>query len=154
MRNTSSDDGMPTGGAAMLWFGVRVIVLLLGLLQAQYFMTSLSGDYSKPSWKFAIVMTCAVTFGMLFIFFIQSSNPQAAPRWYKPSWFRNPFDYKQPLQLFHLGAFYFLMTGAGCFLLGISHSEVKWLWELPAVIGCSFWLGVRLCVIVFRDKFQ
>lgn len=154
MQEISPKNPLPPSNGTSLWMWLRIAVLLLGLLQSEFLIGSMKGDFSKAAWPFAIEMICLVSFGILFVLFIQSTNPRSAPRWYKPSWFHNPFNYKQPVQIFHMGAFYFLASGIGCFFLGISRPEVRWLWELPVSIGCGLWLGVRCSVAVFRDKFQ
>jgi len=137
-----------------LWAAIRVAFLLLGLLQAPAFLKSMSGDFSKPSWSFPFIMAALVAIGILFIFFIQTVNPRSVSTWYKPSWFRNPFSYRQPLQLFDLAAFYFLSVGVGCLFVGLTREPANWVWELPIAIGCGAWLGVRLSVLVFADRFE
>lgn len=137
-----------------LWVVLRVVILLLGLLQSRTFLESMGGEFSKPSWSFPFVMVGLVSIGILFIFFIQTTNPRSVDKWYKPSWFRNPLNYKQPLQLFNLAAFYFLSVGVGCLFIGLRREPTSWAWEFPMAIGCGAWLGVRLCVLVFSDRFE
>ena len=136
------------------WVALRAIILLLGLMQSATFMRSMNGDFSKPSWSFPFVMAALVALGILFIFFIQTVNPRSISKWYRPSWFRNPFNYKQPLQIFDFAAFYFLSVGFGCLFFGLTRDPTSWVWELPIAIGCGAWLGVRLCVLVFADRFE
>lgn len=139
---------------SLLWLGVRIVVLLVGLLQSPFFAKSLRGDFSKPSWTFALEMVFFVCLGIFLIIFIQSSNSRSSPVWIKPSWFVNPLNYKQPIQIFHMGAFYFLAVGAGCFFLGVYRTEISWLWELPASVGFGMWLGVKISTKIFRSKFN
>lgn len=152
MLPSKSND--PANGKSPIWLGARIAMLFLGMWQSSRLFRSMHGDFSKPSWQFALIMICLVAFGILLVFFIQTINPSSPSRWYKPSWFRNPFNYKQPLQLFDMGAFYFLATGLGCLSLGANDVQFKWLWELPTSIGIGMWLGTRLCVLVYSDRFQ
>jgi len=49
--------------------------------------------------------------GIVFVFAIQSFNPWSAPVWHRPSWSRNPLNFGEPLQFFHLAAFACLASG-------------------------------------------
>ena len=136
------------------WIVVRVTLLLAGLFQSAYFLRSVHGDFSKPSWSFPFAMAGLVAIGILFICFIQTVNPRALDKWAKPSWVLNPFNYKQPLQLFDLGGYYFLSIGIGCLVLGLAREPKTWLWEMPLGIAVGVLAGVRLCVLIFSDRFE
>ena len=59
--------------------------------------------------------------------------------WHRPSWYRNPFSVSQPLQFFHLGAFFFVAGGVGYFAASLMGQKRASLTSNPAPVsgGCS-----------------
>jgi hypothetical protein len=92
---------------------------------------------------------------ILFVVGLQAVNPWSASVWRRPSWCLNPFQAKEPLQFFHLGAFHFMAGG----VVGLAAALFRGPAGVPLAvsliaIGCGIWLGVRLCMVVFRRKMQ
>jgi hypothetical protein len=76
-------------------------------------------------------------------------------KWEKPSWNLNPFQWKQPLQFFHLGGFCFIAAG----LVGIFRSLVYGpsmlffnLFTLSGGLGVL--LSVMLAQKLYAEKFN
>ena len=73
----------------------------------------------------------------------------------KPTWFHNPFTFgfRDPLQHVHDGALVMVSAGVGV-LLGLPFGEPSM--RPLAIYFCTFggavWAGVRLSVLIFRDK--
>lgn len=139
-----------------LWLIVRVCWIFVGLLQSGWFLGALSGDFSRPSWSFAFEMSAVVAIGLVFIIGLQGRRffGSSEDTWLRPSWFANPFDYRQPVIFFDAASYYALALAVGCAVIGLSRSPANWAWELPFSIRCGFWIGVRLCLITFPGSFK
>lgn len=140
---------MKKGG---LWFTCRVIFILISIAFAPFYVHSQPGDFSKPSWGFLFGMT-AICAGAVFLLAVfQSFNKNDQRGWYRPSWFQNPFAFNQPLQTFDSGSYDAMALGVGSLVVGLLSVPANWAWELPMSIGLGVWIGVRLCMVAFRDK--
>ena len=86
---------------------------------------------------------------------MQVANPRSDAVWIRPSWNANPFDFGQPLQFFHVGAYHFLVAGATALFMyfSVGSSALAWAAQL-ALLGAGTWLGIRLCILVFRKKME
>jgi hypothetical protein len=91
---------------------------------------------------------------MVLVLGIQRVNPRSARVWHRPLWDSNPFNFKDPLQFFQLGAFVFL-ADAVVTLIRWMFSSVPFYLELlvPPAMGLGILLGSRLTRLVFRSKF-
>jgi len=79
--------------------------------------------------------------------------------WRRPSWHRNPFAKTDPLDNAHFAAFCCMACGIVGLLYLFSSTSHPPLTRAPLpalllVAGISFWLGVRLCIFLFRDKLE
>jgi len=101
----------------------------------------------------AIFLFCVV--GLAFVLGLQVINPHSAKVWLRPSWQLNPFNFQQPLQFFHLGAYVCLASGL-VVLARLAVSQVPFYVEalLPVVMAVGFLLGIRLVALVFRSKIE
>jgi len=135
---------------AYLWFFVRIGLIAVSLFQAWYFVDQMTDDFSKPSWSFLFLMSGLVAAGLLLILGVQAARRGTAyDAWMRPSWFVNPFRCNQPLVLFDTASYFLFGLAVGCALIGMTRTPANWVWELPFSIACGFWLGVRLCMILF-----
>ena len=136
------------GSSDRRWLFVRLGLCLVGLVQPAFIMDSLPDDFSKPSWTFFVAMWAATCIGIMVIVGFQKLNPRMDTPWESPSWIRCPFVLKQPLQFFHLGAWYFISVGIGSLIVGLSRTPTNGFWELPlscgAGVGTGVWLLSRL----------
>lgn len=134
------------------WLIIRIAILIVAMVQAQSFSSSLNGDFSKANWTTFFVLIGFVAFGILFVISIQAKNPFAPSHWHRPSWFSNPFAFRQPLVTFDMAAYYFLVLGVVSAIFGVKSNPQSWAWEIPLSVGIGAWIGVRLCLAVFSER--
>jgi tellurite resistance protein TehA-like permease len=96
------------------WFLIR-----LGLIAVSAAAYAIQGPVSvhaePPIDLSALVM--GLFFGIIglqFVLTIQFVNKKSAEVWKPPSWSENPFQFKQPIQFFHLGAWLFIASSLVC----------------------------------------
>jgi len=135
------------------WLVLRLAILIAAMLQARSFVTSLDGDFSAANWATFFVLIAFGAFGVFFVIALQSVNPMAPHLWRRPSWFSSPFDFRQPLLVLDLGAHYFLILGLASMISGLMGSPKNWAWEIPLSVGIGAWIGVRMCLVAFRERF-
>ncbi len=101
----------------------------------------------------AIFLFCVV--GLAFLLGLQVINPYSAKVWLRPSWQLNPFNFQQPLQFFHLGAYVCIASGL-VVSARLVVSQVPFYVEalLPVTMGIGFLLGIQLFTLVFRAKIE
>ena len=94
--------------------------------------------------------------GLIFVIGIQAVNPLSAPRWAKPSWRSNFLNLRDMLHFFHFGAFVVLAGAAGSALgsLAVQGRLDFLLVAMQAMAGLGTLAGVRLCMRVYRFKYQ
>ena len=137
------------------WVVIRVGLILAGLIQSPSLLTSMGTEYSQSSWTFPLKMIPLCAGSLFFVIGLQARRVRLTEdKWQRPSWFQNPFSFRQPLQLFDASSYSFLATAVGCAVLGLSRSPTSWAWEMFFSIGAGLWIGVRLCVQVFDDSFE
>lgn len=136
------------------WLLFRIAALIIAASQARSFPRQLGGDFTRPNWVTLFVLIGFVAFGVVFVTSLQRSNPWSPEQWRRPSWLSSPFSFGQPLLIFHFAAYYLLVLGTSCLVLETISAPRIWAWELPLSIGIGAWLGVRLCIPVFREKFD
>jgi hypothetical protein len=101
----------------------------------------------------AILVLCPI--GLLVVLGLQVINPRSAKLWFHPSWRLNPFNFRQPLQFFHLAA-YACFAQALVVLARLAVSQVSFYVEalVPAVMAIGILLGLQLVTLVFRAKIE
>jgi hypothetical protein len=72
----------------------------------------------------------------------------------RPTLYAKPLRFDEPPQMFYVGALCAMASGVGYFVVGIFDATVRWFWELPLSAGAGVWLGVRLCVWGFPNRFE
>lgn len=137
------------------WVVTRVGLILAGLIQSPSLLTSMGTEFSQSSWTFPLKMIPLCAGGLFFVIGLQARRVRLSEdKWQRPSWFQNPFSYRQPLQLFDASSYYCLAAAVGCAVLGLSRSPKSWAWEMFFSMGVGFWIGVRLCVRIFSDSLE
>lgn len=112
-------------------------------------------ESSNVNWVACLLIFLFGPLAILFLVGIQAINPYSAKVWCKPSWDINPFLFRQPLQFFHLGAYHFIAGGiVGCLTLFYRDKEAAPLAVSLLSVGVGVWLGVQLCVFIFRKKMR
>ncbi|WP_281849292.1 hypothetical protein [Dyella sp. GSA-30] len=141
-------------GNEKIWLFLRIVLLVVALIHSVYFVKTLPGDFSRPFWPFFFEMIGIVAVSVFGVTFFQLPKQASDVRWAKPSWFANPFRLRQALPIFDLAAYYFLVLGLGCLAIGLSREPRNWALELPLSIGIGAFLGVRVVLMVFKDRFE
>ncbi|MFB3897675.1 MAG: hypothetical protein ACE14V_15390 [bacterium] len=109
-----------------------------------------STGMSFPEFAFMLIGTAI---GLLIVMWIQSINRYSAPQWDKPSWSNNPFNPKQPIQFFHMGAWLFMASGLSLFIFHFLRSNLFSNYSISLMtVGLGVWLGVRLSVLILKKK--
>jgi hypothetical protein len=134
------------------WRMVRVAVMSLGFLGG-----TLANPVPAPPEGFSAPLLVGAFFfgiiGVLFLIGIQRGNPHCALIWRYPSWSINPFLFREPLQFFHLGGFFFLSSGAGILLHFLFLGWAFWFSALVMpVFGAGILCGVYACTRLYRGK--
>src|SRR5215218_8403935 len=105
---------------------------------AFYFIASIFGPIALP-----------------FVLSLQVANPRSRDKWRRPSRSLNPYDFRDPLQYVHLGAFETLAMGCGALLAvpfrGFSAASLAIGLTLFRV---SIWVGIHLCMVIFWKKME
>ncbi len=137
------------------WFFVR-----LGLIAVSAIFYVIQGPVSEhanpPIDIGALVMGLFFgIFGLQFVLAIQFMNKKSAESWEHPSWSENPFQMKQPIQFFHLGAWLFIVSSTVSVLLTWCKNPKFTLDALmPLFIGVGLLIGVHLSRVLYRRKFK
>jgi hypothetical protein len=136
-----------------IWLVVRALVLVLGMLSVSSFVPGPKSPFAGGSITLLLVLFVFGVISMVFVLGLQAINPRSAAVWTKPDWHANPFSLKQPLQFFHMSAYYWIAAGAGAIVL----TRIKHLAGLepllPIALGVGVLVGIRCCVLLYRRKF-
>lgn len=135
------------------WTWVRVVLVLAGVFGAGTFLPGPTSPFAGGSLMLLVQLFLFGVIGMLFVVGIQAVNPRSDATWQRPAWNLNPFNLKQPLQLFHLAAFHFIAAGIAAVVLAQVRRIVGLEPFVPLAIGGGCLTGVWLCVLIFRRKF-
>ncbi|MDD2319940.1 MAG: hypothetical protein PHO83_07820 [Geobacteraceae bacterium] len=93
--------------------------------------------------------------GLQILLVLQFINKKSGEFWRRPSWYEKPFQFKQPIQFFHLGA-WLLITSS------IVTASITWQRNpeftldaiMPLVVGIGMLSGVYLSQVIFKSKYQ
>ena len=137
-----------------VWSLIRVVLVLLASVMS--FFVPLEPQSQPPiTWLALAAIFVFCPLGLLFVLGIQVVNPWSAKVWRRPSWMLNPFNFREPLQFFHLGAY--VCLAQGIVILGrAAFSSTPFYVEalLPLVMGLGILAGVRIATVVFRSKVE
>jgi hypothetical protein len=136
------------------WAKVR-LVLIAGSLVGAFFMPPEPTAVPPIHWDFLPLALVSFPFMLLFVIWVQYINPYSASVWRHPDWNVNPFNFSEPLQFFHMGAFIFIAQGVG-FLIKLAITQTSIFPEalMGITLGISTLFGIKLCTLVFRKKMQ
>jgi len=137
-----------------VWSFVRV-GLVLFVAVASFFVPLQPQAEPPITWLALAAIFVFCPLGLLFVLGIQTINPWSAKVWRRPSWTLNPFNFREPLQFFHLGAYVCLTQGVVT-LARVAYSTIPFYVEalLPLVMGLGILVGVQIATAVFRSKVQ
>lgn len=115
------------------------------------------GPQARPpiGWGALLAIFAFCSVGLAFVLGLQAINPRSAKLWLRPSWQLNPFNFRQPLQFFHLGA-YVCLAQALVVLARLAVSQVSFYVEalVPLAMAIGVLLGLQFVTLVFRAKIE
>jgi hypothetical protein len=137
-----------------LWWVIRTSLVVLGAIVS--FFVPL-GPQAKPpiDWFALLLIFASCPIALVFVLGIQVMNPMSSRVWRRPSWSANPFNFSEPLQFFHFGAYAMLVQGT-VLLIRLAASPVPFYVEvlIPMTMGLGVLLGIQLTMLVFRRKMR
>jgi hypothetical protein len=137
-----------------VWLIVRLTLITASAVGT--FLVPLGPQASPPmGWDalLAILVFCPI--GLLFVLGLQVIKPRSAKLWLRPSWQLNPFNFRQPLQFFHLAAYACLAQALGI-LVRLAVSQVSFYVDslVPLAMAIGILFGLQLITLVFRAKIE
>lgn len=137
-----------------IWVWLRVVAILFVAIGAC--ITPLEPRF-KPSldWPALLGIVVFIPVALVLVIGFQRLNPGSAKVWHRPSWSTNPFDFRDPIQFFNLGAFLSIAQGIVA-LLRVLVTSVPLYPEafVPLTMGIGIWLGVKMVVLLYPAKFN
>jgi hypothetical protein len=137
-----------------IWVIVRWTIILMAA--AGELLAPLHPWAQPPiGWVALLAIFGGCSIGMLFVLGLQAANPFSAKQWLRPSWHSNPFNFRQPMQFFHLGAYVCFAQG-WVLLLRLTLSRVPFYLEalVPFVMALGILAGLQLVSLLFRAKVE
>jgi hypothetical protein len=136
-----------------MWLWIRIVTVLAALATGPVTYQKMHAEFENqvPSWSFVVAMVGFGIFSTLFVLAIH--NAQTKYAWSKPSWLENPFNFRQPAQFFHMGAWSFVTLGLSTALYPLMLGMRNFMFVLPLSVGVGMLLGLKLAVGTF-DRFE
>jgi hypothetical protein len=119
-------------------------------------ITPLEPRFKPPlDWLTLLGICVFIPVALFLVIGFQRLNPRSAKVWHRPSWSTNPFNFRDPIQFFYLGAFLFIAQGMVT-LLRVFAAPVPLYPEafVPLAMGIGSWLGVKIVVLLNPAKFN
>jgi hypothetical protein len=133
------------------WGWLRIAIVAISFVQGIIQPSSL-GEASD--WKIAVIFLFFPIVAILFVIGIQFVNPFSAPTWERPRWTTNPFQFRQPLQFFHLGGYASVADGLGT-LVNALFTGTPLFDAVPFILlGVGTVIGVSLCTVAYRRRME
>ena len=134
-----------------MWFRLAAIVVVL---IAGCFAPLGPRAHPPLAWYVPIIIFIFCPIAMAIVFGVQRVNPRSAKVWHPPSWTRNPFNFRDPIQFFHFGAIITIAQGV-VVLARVSLAPFPFYVEalVPLAMGLGVWVGVRVIEALYRSKF-
>jgi hypothetical protein len=106
-------------------------------------------DWYAPG---AIFAFCPIA--MVVVFGIQRVNSRSAKVWHRPSWATNPFNFRDPVQFFHLAAILSIAQGF-IVIARVWITSYPFYIEalIPLAMGLGVWVGLKVVLVVYSSKF-
>jgi len=145
------------------WRRARVALCALSFISgllAPFLLAGQAGLFTGFAGLFIAVSTFVamivfVPVSIVAVVAFQTLNPLQMRPWTRPCWnacFLNPQD---PLQVFHAVGHAALWAGLAWTVAGLFYNPIIALQGLACACGgASALLGVRICTILFRDRFE
>ena len=126
------------------------------VLAAPFLFHQMGAEFEgeAPTLAFIAELLGFGVFGVLLVLAIQSVSPFTSLTWSRPSWNSDPFEWSQPVQIFHLNGWFFIALGISTAIYTVAVGSTTFLFVFPLTIGIGIALGVRLSLFAFRAKFK
>ena len=135
-----------------VWLYIRA-ALLVFVAVATLFVPL--GPQARPpiGWEALAIIFIFCPVALVFVLGLQVVNPLSAKEWRHPSWNANPFNFSEPLQFFHLGAYVCLVQGVVT-IARVAVSPVQFYVEslVPLAMAAGIFVGLQLVMRVFSSK--
>ena len=137
-----------------IWLIWRIAMIVACMFVVPYVMRDQRNDFPEPALAFPIfLMAGCCAFVLLLSWVGVTSSKTQLQEWRIPSWRSNPFVINEPLQNFSDAAYSLLAASFTSMAVELVHQPRTWSWELFFSVGLGFWLGVRLSLIAFKNRF-
>jgi len=152
MTNTVPKDS-PAVYGKKIWLFVRVVFMIIGAIQGVH------ASIPEISWWVGVLITSLAGLflgpvSMISIMALQSVNPMSAERWYKPSWYLNPFRLRDPIQFFHFATWYATVFFIAAIMRNALLGRTVMVFAFMVSMTCiGAFIGLSLCQRIFRNKF-
>jgi hypothetical protein len=134
-----------------LWF--RMIAILVVVIASCF--TPVTPRFEPPiSWLILLGIFAFVPIAVALVIGFQRLNPRSAMVWTRPSWSINPFNFRDLVQFFYLGAL-LSMTQGIIYAIRVLLAATPYPEAFVAlVMGVGVWLGVKLVMLLNPAKFS
>lgn len=137
------------------WTFIRVGLIVVGIVLTLWQGPTSSHASPQIDGKALIIALIFGVLGLQFVLGLQVLNKKSDEVWSLPSWKENPFSSKQPLQFFHLGGWFFVVSSFMSVVLTWSQKPEYILDSLmPFCFGAGIIGGVHFARFLFRKKFK
>jgi hypothetical protein len=141
--------------ARLNWLYIRLVLIFSSVL------LSIAGGplhaHAKPPITLSM-LAIPFIFGIVslqFVSVIRYFDKSSEKCWTRPSWHRNPFNFSQPLQFFHFGGWWMLMTSLPTAVLTLFQVNQYTLDSLmPLFFGLGMIVGTHLSILFFKSNFE
>jgi hypothetical protein len=136
-----------------IWVWLRVAATILVAVGAC--IAPLEPRFKPPlNWLTLLGIFVFIPVALVLVVGFQRLNPGSAKVWSRPSWSTNPFNFRDPIQFFYLGAFLSIAQGIVT-LFRVIVAPVPLYPEafVPLTMGIGIWLGVKMVVLLNPAKF-
>lgn len=137
-----------------IWLNVRIGLILISVFAA--FFAPLEPQAVPPiGWEALLAIFIFCPIGIVIVLGMQVANPMSAKVWRRPSWSLNPFNFREPLLFFHLGAYMFLADGIVMLMrTAIAAEPFNAESLILLVMAIGVFLGLHVAMLLFSSKME
>jgi hypothetical protein len=135
-----------------MWRTIRVVLVLASGVAAALVVPEPAAS-PEIGWFALLAIFAGGTVALVAVLSFQAANRHSAPMWRRPSWTLNPFDFREPLQFFHLVAYVCLAQGLGAlvrFAVSSTHFFVELL--VPFAMAGAAFAALSITMALFSSK--
>jgi hypothetical protein len=137
---------------ASRWVYIRIALILLSGIVS---LVIPLGTQAVPpiGWGSILAILTFSPIALIAVLAFQVANPRTAKPWPRPSWNLNPFNFREPLQFFHLAAYVCLAQATGN-LVHLAVSSVPFYIEalVPLAMAGGAFLGIQIFMLLFSSS--